>query len=87
MTACPLRCADCDYQPGTKRHHHPAGILNLLGERCSCGANDWWITFGGLLPARVVCGRCREGFNIGQRLRDCGKPDAPIHRRAGQWQR
>jgi hypothetical protein len=80
VSQCPLNVPGCVFQPGTSRHSHPAPDLVALGERCWCGANAWRVTFGGPLPARVVCAGCLEGFNISQRLRDCGKPDVRTYR-------
>jgi hypothetical protein len=70
---CPLGVASCAYEQRTGRHRHLSADLIALGERCSCGANQWVIRFGGPLPSMVCCGLCGQGFNIGQRLRDCGK--------------
>lgn len=83
MSPCPLGETRCDYQAGVRRHKHPADLLNLIGQCCSCGANDWHVTFGGLIPARIVCGQCLEGFNIADRLRTCGQQDGPVYRKAG----
>jgi hypothetical protein len=73
IMGCPLGNDACQYDANTRRHRHVAHDLNQLGERCSCGANSWLIRFGGPLPAMVCCGLCGQGFNISQRLRDCGK--------------
>lgn len=81
---CPLGDHSCRYSPRSLRHNHASPDINALGERCWCGAILWRIMFGGLLPARVECESCKAGFNIGQRLRDCGKPG---HMHAGRMQR
>lgn len=78
---CPLGESRCLYAPQTRRHNHPADLLNLIGQRCECGANDWHVSWGGLLPARVLCGACGAGFNIGERLRTCGKAEALVYRK------
>lgn len=80
MSPCPLGETRCNYDSGVRRHRHPADLLNLIGQRCECGANDWQVTFGGLLPARVVCRGCGAGFNITERLRTCGKDEAQVSR-------
>lgn len=73
QVGCPLGDAGCTFDARTRRHKHTAPLLDQLGERCHCGANSWAIRFGGVLPAMVCCQLCGASFNIGQRLRDCGK--------------
>jgi hypothetical protein len=82
---CPLGDDSCPFSTATGRHRHAATQLDALGERCFCGANKWVLRFGGPLPAMVCCHLCGQGFNIGQRLRDCGKP--LTHRVAGKVSR
>lgn len=82
---CPLGNDACEYNAGTRRHRHVAHEIIQLGERCSCGANSWVLRFGGALPAMCCCGLCGVGFNIGQRLRDCGKQQ--VHRMTGKGYR
>ncbi len=78
---CPLADTSCRWNPRSLRHNHAATMINQLIEPCFCGTIAWRIMWGGLLPARVECDECRAGFNIGQRLRDCGKP---AHMHAGR---
>ena len=72
---CPV--AECRELARPPRHRHPAHDLRSIGETCRCGANLWVIIFGGSLPAIVSCGQCAASFNIGERLRSCGRDTSP----------
>lgn len=77
---CPV--PGCSAGPKSPRHRHPAELLNQLPDTCYCGAQEWWIYYGGVLPTMVACSSCSGMFNLGQRLRECGKPaDRAIQRR------
>ena len=65
-TPCPR--AGCPHPGANGRHRHNSPDLNETGHRCACGACDWAILLGGLLPAFVTCNGCARGFNIGSRM-------------------
>lgn len=73
----PCPAPGCDESVRRGRHRHIAHDLRSLGEQCTCGANFWVILFGGSLPALVACGQCMASFNIGERLRNCGRDTSP----------
>lgn len=72
---CPV--PECRELARPPRHRHIAHDLRSIGETCQCGANLWVILFGGSLPAIVACAQCSASFNVGQRLRDCGRDSSP----------
>jgi len=65
----------CRAHRDRQRHNHVCHDLNATGETCwTCKVADWFIWFGGPLPAMIRCGRCDRGFNLSERLRATTSP-------------
>jgi hypothetical protein len=74
--ACDKGAAGCPATDNRPRHRHICADLNTTGETCAtCQICDWWIWFGGPLPAMIRCRGCGRGFNVTERLRASTQPD------------
>lgn len=69
MPHCERNVEGCPAGQSRGRHRHRCRDLNDIGEACPCGATEWWVAFGGLLPALIYCHACSAGFNLTERLR------------------
>jgi hypothetical protein len=54
----------CDGSSAHPRHRHPIQAFNDAELACKCGATDWYLLFGGPLPALISCNTCCGTLNV-----------------------
>ena len=64
----PCTIEDCPVASGHHRHRHPLTQLSHIGITCRCGAGQWWLLYGGPLPALISCEGCAGTLNLEQWL-------------------